>query len=452
MSTSAPTEMQVKKQNLNEATVQLDIVCSPSQVRSGFQKAVKQLGKKIKLPGFRPGQAPAAMLERAIPENDLYNAAADEILKSAFDAALKQESITPAGQPIVEFNKLEKDEAVCEFAVKIPLPPIVELGDYKALSYQSTAAEVTDEEVERQIEELRRRGGKQEKVTDRGIQEGDMAVVNIKQDGDQGDGRTFMTIAGQTFPGLDSQIMGMAAEEIKSAELEFPANFQDKDWAGTKANCQITIRSISSVQVPELDDTFAQSLNAQGVEDLKEKVVMGIKSAKEKMSNDMVHEQLLDQLSANSKIIVATTTWESVADRRLREMAAELGQQRKTLETYAKDQNMTVEQLREALQHEAKIHVERAVMIETIFKNEGMVISDDEANRHFIEVAQSNGIQPDDLPKFVKEYGPQIREEVIYRSMHSMVLNFLRENATQGEAPAAAPAAPKKKSTKKKSE
>lgn len=465
MSLASPTAMQIAREELNEATVKLDIVCSSDQVRSGFQKAIKSLGKKLRLPGFRPGQAPAAMVEKALNPQDLYGAAADNIVIAAINDAFKQQSIEPAGQPVVDLTKLEKDTSECEFSVKVPLKPIVELGDYKGLPVARPEIAVTDEEVERNLDELRRRGGKQEKITDRGIEEGDMAVVNIRVDGHEGEGRTFMTIAGQTFPQLDQLIMGMHAEEIKQAELDFPPTFQEKDWAGSKQKCHVTIRSISAVQMPELSDEFAASLNAEGLSDLRDKVRIGIQRAKESMTADMVNEQLMDALAARSRIVVATTTWESVAQRRLSEMAQELQRRKSNMEAYAKEQNMSVEELVAALEQEAKVHVERAVMIEHVFTAEKMKISETEANRHFLEIAQANGVEMDNLAQFAKEFGAQIREEVLYRAMHSQVMTFLTEHANvsvQAPDAAAKPKAakpkaeageePKKKSAKKKAE
>ena len=135
-------------------------------------------------------------------------------------------------------------------------------------------------------------------------------------------------------------------------------------------------------------------------------------------------------------------------------MAQELRGRNLTIEDYAKSQNMTPEDLQAAVENEAKLHVERAVMIEQVFRKEEMQITDEEANAHLIDVLIQNQVTQDGASKFLKDYGAQVREEVIYRTMHSKVLGFLAEHAEESAA-AAAPAeeaakAPAKKASKKK--
>ncbi len=435
---SLVNSMKVTRQDLNECTVLLDIVCGPDQVQAGFKKALKALGKQVKIPGFRPGSAPAAMVEKAIPEHELMNAAAEEILNGAYKQALKQEEIEPAGYPAVDFKKLERETSECEFSVKIPLPAKVELGDYSKVTAQKEEIDVTDQEVQAQIDELRKREGKHQKISDRGIQEGDMAVVNIKFKGEEGDGRSFMVVAGQTFPDLDKAISGMKVEEIKSAKLTFPDSFQEKDWANQTKDCSITIRSISAMQLPDLDEEFAKGFNLDSVEDLKDRVKDAIFNAKARSQQEQINEQLLDQVMQSSSIAVADTTWEGVADRRMQELEQELKNNNSTLEKYAEQNGMNLDELREALQAEAKLQVHRAVVIQNIFEKEGMQITDEEANRHFITIAQEQGVKPEDLQQFAKEYGAQLREEVIYRCMYSQVLGHLHKIAFGEQTPESA--------------
>jgi len=441
MSTEAPTKINITRTELNPCTIQLDIVCTPEQVESGFAKALKIISKKVRVPGFRPGQAPAKMVEKMVDPQALFEQAADEIVRDTFNKAIEQEDLKSDGRPSVSVTKFEKEPPECEYRVKVPLAPMVELAEYKGIPVSKGVATVSDEEVTRQIDELRKRGGKKQEVKDRGIEEGDVAVVNIRVEGMEGDGRNFMVIAGQTFASLDKAITGMRAEEIKSAKLEFPAGFQEKDWAGEKKDATITIRSVSAVAMPDLDDTFAQSLNAANLDDLKAKVTEAIRRAKDEVANEMVNEQLLDHLLQNSKVFVADNTWEDVANRRLTEMHEELLGKGSSLEEHAQANGMTIEQLVEAQKQEAKLHVERAVIIERIFTGEGMKITNEDLDAHFLEVARENNIPNEALPKFAKDYGAQIRDEIVFRSMYGKVMTFLAANASvtevgDGEAPA----------------
>jgi trigger factor len=421
--------MTVERNDLNECTIELKVVCTPEQIEKGFKKAIKQLGKNLRVPGFRPGTAPLGILEQNLPDREVAVQAAEEIVKDAYKQAVNDQGITPSGHPKMDLTEFNREENQLEFTALVPLRPIIEIEDYKGLKAEQPAVEITDEEIEQQLEELRKRGGQQQPVTERGIQEGDMAVVNIKLDGEEEDGRSFMIIAGQTFEALDAAISGMKAEEIKAVELTFPSTFQEKDWADTTKACHVTIRNVSGIELPEIDDDFAKKLRADSVDDLKAKIKIGLEHAKGRAATDAVNEQILGAILSTGRVIVPNTTWESVTDRRLQEMQAELAEAKSSLEEYAKEKGMTMEDLEQSLKDEAKVHVERAVVIEHIFEKEEMQITDEEVNRHFLDVAGENGIKEADLKKFADEHGAAIREEVIFRSMHSQVMQHLRDVA-----------------------
>ncbi len=450
MSTTATPPIKVTREDLNPCTIRLTVECTPEQVSNGFTKAIKKLGKKVRIPGFRPGLAPRKMVEEMLNPNDLYNAAAEEIIKVGYDAALAQDGTTPDAQPAINLVRLEKEPPECQFTIQIPLAPKVELGDHQAIKVNKTKVLVTDEEVEVQIDQLRKKEGKKQEVVDRGIEAGDAAVVNIKPDAEEGEGRTFMIMAGQTFADLDKAIAGMRPEEIKSATLSFPEIFQEKDWAGGEKSVTITIRSVSALQLPELDDNFAKNFKLENLDELKSRMKESIIQAKEQISREMVNEQLMDQLLSSSTIHVSDNTWEMVADRRLREIAQELQNKGSNIEKYAEQNGMTVDQLVEAQKEEAKLHVKRAVMIERIFVDQKMQVTDADANVHFINLAQEYQIPQEQLPKFLKEYGPQVRDEVIFRAMHAKVMDFLNEEATIVEVDGDAPESVKKPAPKTK--
>ncbi|MCW5937565.1 MAG: trigger factor [Fimbriimonadaceae bacterium] len=435
MSTAPTAEMKVTREDLNTCTVLLHVVCSPKQVDEGLGKAARGFAQRIKVPGFRPGTAPRSVIERMVDPNDYLNAAVDEAVRASLQQAIEESDLKPDQGPAVQVTKFDKDKLELEYTAKIPLPPVVELADYKGLEANRPKVEVTEKEVQRQIDELRQRKGKVEAVTSRGIQEGDNAVVNIRI-GDEDKGRNFVVVAGKTFETLDATIIGMGNEEIKHAKLDFPANFQEKDWAGTSHDAIVTIRSVSAVQAPELDDSFAQSLKADNVEELREKMREGLLSAKQQISQEMVNEQLLDQLVEKSQIQVADNTWEQVGSRRLNEMNAELQRQGRTLEEHAKANDLTVEELVQAQMKEAKLHVLRAVLIERIFRAEEMTISQQDVDRHFLQIASENKVPQEQLRHFAKEYGAQLREEIVFRAMYKQVIEFLNEHAKITDAPA----------------
>jgi trigger factor len=421
--------MQVTREDLNPCTVKLSVVCDPEQVKEGFEKALKQISKNVKMPGFRPGHVPKGMIEKLIDPSQLNEEAAEAIVRSAFRKAVEQEDIKPdpGTRPDVELVKIDQAEGVCEFNAKVPLPPVVELGEYLGLPVEKPIVEVTEDEIEDQIEELRKQRHSREAVTDRGAEDSDVAVVNIKLDGEEGEGRNFMTVVGKTFPQLDQALGGMRVEEMKQLDLTFPENFQEKDWAGKTFKCLVTLNSISSVTLPEIDDAFAQSLKTENVVDLKTKIRDGITRAKGDMVREMVSEQLLERLLERSKVEVSDNMWEQLANRRIYETEQEVRQQGKTMEQHAAENGMTVEALVDAWREKAKTHVVRALLIRTIFEREKMQVSNDDLNRELYVMANEFGMQPQEMLDSLQKN--QAMEELHYRSISRKVSDFLVEKA-----------------------
>lgn len=434
--------MVVTREELNPCTIQLKIDVASDDVRGAFDRAFKKLTKGIKVPGFRPGAAPKHMLEQAVDPNRVAELAADMIVRDNFSKALEQEKLEPHSQPSISIEKLDLAEAKCEFTAKIPLPPQVELADYRKLSATYPAFQVSDEEVDQQVDELRKGRSTRQAVVDRGIQPGDVAVLNIRVEG-EAEGRNFMTIAGQTFKDLDDAIVGLKPDEIKSLELTFPDNFQEKDWAGKKHKAHVSVRSISAQQMPELDDAFAQSLNIENLDELKTRVRDAITRAKQAIVDDYVNEQLLESLLEKSEVAVPDTMWEQVAMRRLNDLAAEQANKGKSMEQYAQEAGMSVEELINAWQEEAKTHVKRAVIVQKIFELESMQLTDADLNRELFEMAREYNTDPKELLAAMRKQNAL--SELQFRSVFRKVTDFLRSTADLAAIEeGAAPQKPKK--------
>lgn len=423
--------MQVTREDLNPCTVKLEIVCDPEQVKEGFDKAVKRISKNVRIPGFRPGHAPKNLVENAIDPDALAEEAAEKIVQNAYKKAIEEEKLEPYSKGAVELKEFSREELKCEFTAKVPLKPIVEVGDYSNLTVDKPSSEVTDEDIDQQLEEMRGKHTTREAVTDRGLQESDVALLNIKADGEEGDGRNFMIIAGQTFPELDALISGMNVEEMKAADLTFPASFQEKDWAGKTMHCQITLRSLSSVKLPELDDEFAKNYSLDNMDVMRERLKDIIKSTRENAVAEYVNEQILNQLLERSKVEVPDTMWESVVQQKLEDLARDLSEKKKTIEEYAKENGMELEQFIEAQKQEAKTYVLRAQLIQEIFQKEDMKLTDVELNRELNIMARDFRMEPKELLETLRKNGAL--QEITFQALNRKVMDFLNERAEAKE-------------------
>jgi trigger factor len=429
--------MHISRETLNPCTVKLSIVCEPNEVTEGFESAFRHLTKKVRLPGFRPGKAPRRLLEPYIGAEEWNEQAAEEMIRKVYPKAVDVEKleIDRTTLPHITVTEIDKAQGKFEFSVKVPLPPKVELGDYKGLPLHQPAVEVSDAEIDYELDELRQRGQTHAVVTDRGVVDGDIAVLNIKPDGEDVEGKTLVTIAGQNFPALDEAILGMKVEDMTHVELDFPEDFQQKEFAGKSLKAMVTLNSLSGVSLPTVDDAFAHSLKTENVEDLRNRLREAIGGAKRQMVRQLVHERLVDQLMQRSQVAVSDNMWENLANRRLEEFGQEQAEKGKTLADYAKEHGMSLEEFTLAWQGKAKLEVERALLIQTVYSKESMQVDNQDLNRELKEMSAEYELEPLELVETLKKNNAL--EELHFRALTRKVGDFLLSNAdvTIGDEP-----------------
>lgn len=428
--------MQVTREDLNPCTVKLDVVCTPDVVKEGFARAIKFFAKRVRVPGFRPGSAPRHLVEPTITQEQLAHQAADEILKQTVQKIVKEQDLKPYQAPKIRVTKVSEDPAECEFSMKVPLAPIVELGEYKGVPAESPSIEVTDEEVEYHLEEMRKSKGKRVAVTDRGAQEGDNAVVSIAIDGDEtgGEGRKFMVTIGKTFPALDEALTGMRAEEMKSVEIAFPEAFHEKDWAGKTLSCLLILRTLNAVSAPALDDQFAQTLSgdasgfkSENLDELKTKLREAIGHAKSQALAEYIDDQIFDHIVSHSKLEVPDTMWEDVAEQRLADLVQECTQRGETFEDYCKSNGMTVEEMVEKYKTIAKAQVLKGLVVRQIANVEKMKLSNQDLNAALFAMAQEYEMEPREMLEALKKNRALAQLE--FQALYRKVTTYLREKA-----------------------
>lgn len=419
--------MNITREDLNACTVKLKIDCEPTQVREGYDRAFKQASKKIKLPGFRPGTVPKAMIQQYLDEEELKDLAAENVVKSTFRKAMEEQGLEPYRTPQVEVASFDLDAGSCSYVLTVPLAPKVKLGEFDGLEVARPNPDVSDSEVDEQIEEIRRRRSTREAVTDRGSQEGDMAVVNMLPDGAEGTGRNFMIVVGQTFAELDAAVAGMAIDEVKHLTLKFPDGFGEKDWAGKEMGVQLTLRSLNAIVLPELDEEFAQSMNVENVEDLRARVRDGMRNAKLQAVEDYVNEQLLEAMLQRSEVEVPDTLWQEVASRRVGILMEDLREAKKSVEDYAQEQGMSLDELQAAIEREARTQVLRAQMIQEIYQLEDLKVTDQDLTLELITLSRQMNTTPDTLLADLRKN--KALNEVYHQAVHRKVMGFLRSKA-----------------------
>lgn len=420
--------MQVTREDLSPVTVKLTVVCDPDDVQKGIDKAYKQIAKSVRIEGFRPGTAPAALIKQAVDEQAVMERAAENIIRKAYREVIEQESIVPFTNPHVDLTKIQSDPPTCEFTILVGLEPIVELGDYIGLSVKQPFIRVTMDEIEEQLKGEQTRRARRSEVKGRAVQAGDYALIHLQPKDEDGEGRTFMTVVGKTFPQLDEALEGMSLEQLKELELTFPENFDEKDWAGKTMEMKLSIRSISNLELPELDDDFARDYQAEDMDELKARIEKALLGAKQEAARNYMIDQIFEQIEAASHVEVSDAMWEPVAAQRLREDEEEQRRSNKSLEEFAAENGMTLDKWVETRREEARNSVKRAVIVQEILKREKLEIDQEHFQQEAMFMARDYNVDANELILKINK-SEALQQELRLRTAFRVVSDFLLKNA-----------------------
>jgi trigger factor len=372
--------VKVKSDKVENRQAYLTIEMEPAEKEDYEEKAYKSLVKRVNIPGFRKGKAPRPTLERYVGKEKLTEEALNILIPEAYKKAVAQEKIEAFAQPTLE---IEKTEPVV-FKAVIPLAPIVNIGDYKAVRMQPEPVNVTDENINGAIEQLRHQYATWEPV-ERPVEYGDMVVMDV-----------FSTIEGQTsidrkgvqyqvtkdlplpVPGFPAEMVGMKRDEEKEFKLKFPADYARPELANKEASFKVKILEIKQEKLPDVNEDFVKMVNPdfKTVEELRGAVEGDIKRQLEERARLDFEDKVTGKVLADSSVEFPPVMTQMESDNMIR-----VDMQRAQITDFQEYQNTvgkTEKQLREQLEPEAKQHVTRSLVLDRIAREEKLSVSHEE--------------------------------------------------------------------------
>lgn len=373
--------MKVTNEKVENRQAYLTVEMEPAEVADYQEKAYKSIVKKANIPGFRKGKAPRPMVERYIGKEKFTEETLEIMIPEAYNKAVTQEKIEAYSQPTVN---LEKSEPEVVFKAIIPLAPVVTVGDYKSVKMEPEPVNVTDENVNAAIEQLRHQHATWEPV-ERPVEFSDMVVMDVTS---TIEGQTFLDRKGAQYqvtkdlplpaPGFGEQLVGMKRDEEKEFKLTFPADYARQELANKEAQFKVKINEIKQEKLPEMNDEFAGTVKPEfkAFDELKKAVFDDIKQQLEDRARLAFEDKVVVKVLEISNVEFPPVMTQSETDNMIRS-----DMQRMQIEDFQDYQNTvgkTEKQLREQLEPEAKSHVKRALVLEKIAGEEKLEVSHDE--------------------------------------------------------------------------
>ena len=403
--------MAVKTEQVEKNLVKLVFEVTSEDFEKAVNKVYLQNRGKITVAGFRKGKAPRSIVEKMYGEGVFYEDAINMVLPDAYEAAVKESELDVVARPEIDIEgDIKKGEPVV-FTALVTTKPEVKLGKYKGVKIEKIEHNVTDEDVNKALEDEQKKNARVIYVEDRAVESGDIAVIDFdgSVDGvafDGGKGEDYeLEIGSNTFiPGFEDQLIGAKTGDEVKVEVKFPEEYHAADLAGKDAVFMVKVKSIKTKELPELDDDFASEVSEfDTLEEYK-------KNIKEKLEEQAAERVKAETENAVVEAVVKTAEFDLPdamvdfeIDRNVNDFAQRLRYQGLDINTYLSYMGGDMDSFRENFREQAKTSCSTTLVLEAIMKKEGIEADPEEFETNLVDMAKKYNMELDKLKELISD-------------------------------------------------
>lgn len=402
--------MSVQVEKLEKSMAKLTVEVAAEEFDAALTKAYQKSRSKISIPGFRKGKAPRAMIEKMYGAGIFYEDAANIIIPDAYESAAEESGLEIVAQPEIDVIQMEKGEAFI-FTASVAVKPEVTLGEYKGIELEKRTAEVTDEEVDEEINRIRETNSRMITVDDRAAQDGDTVLIDFDGyvDGEQFEGgkaeNYSLTLGSHSFiDTFEEQLVGKNIGEETEVHVTFPDQYQAEELQGKPALFKVTIKEIKVKELPELDDDFAQDVSeCDTLEEYKAETRTKLTESKEAALKREKEEDIVNQIIENATMDIPEQMVDAQTRQMTQEFAGRLQSQGLSLEQYMQFTGMNPQKMVEELKPQALKRIQSRLVLEAVVAAENIEISEEEFNKEVENIASMYSMEADKFKEMISE-------------------------------------------------
>jgi trigger factor len=394
--TSSDLSVAVERQP--DSRVQLRVEAPASDLDTAVDAALRRLAGRVRLPGFRPGKAPAAMVERAVGWDAVRQEAVDALLPVLYTRALDQAGVQPVDDPQLDIEPVERGRPFV-FTATVTVRPDVDLRDYLALRVDVPATEVTDEQVEEMVEELRRRNSELRDV-ERPAQSGDVLRCTLVMrrgeetlSGEQEEDRDLDIDRERLLPGLADALIGMEAGGQRSFQLTLPEDFNREELRGATVDVDVSVSAVRERILPPLDDSLApldEHAHATTLDELRVHYRARLEEISAERDRESLEAAALEALRDHVGLELPESMVEHEVDRQIADLDMRLQQMGMPLDRYLEYTGTTVEKLRGERREGAVQRLRLELALDALAEAEGLEVDEAAVVREEERLAQGH--------------------------------------------------------------
>ncbi len=392
-------------EQLSPTRVRINVEVPFTELQPDFDRAYKQLAQQVRLPGFRPGKAPAKLLEARIGRGAVLEQVVNDALPSRYSEAVTTSDVQPIGQPEIEITKIEDgDELV--FTAEVDVRPKIDLPDLNALEITVDPVEVTDEEVDKELESLRARFGTLTGV-ERAAQTGDFVSIDLAAtvDGEAvpeaaTEGLSHEVGSGQLVEGLDDAIVGLSAGETRV----FTTTLAAGEHAGKEAQVTVTVNSVKERELPDADDEFAQLASEfDTIDELKASLSDQVARLKRIQQAEKIRDAALETLLGQVEVPLPENIVQAQVDESVHNALHGLDHDEERLAQALEEQGSSREKFEADARENAEKGLKTQLLVDTIADELEVQVGQDDLTERLVLQSRQYGIEPQQLLQFLQE-------------------------------------------------
>lgn len=368
-------------------------------------RVTNEFSRQAKVPGFRPGKIPASVVRNRFAK-EIQEEVVSRLLGSSFRAVVQEKGLEPVGEPQLEHLDPFIDGAPMKFKARFEVKPQIVLGEYRGLEIEDPKIEVTDTDVDAMIERLREQASAYRVETERGLEEGDFAVIDIASTGDEIEPKTdsghFKMGEETPLPELHDALRGKKPGETAAFDKTYGEDANQEAWRGKTIHHEVTLKEIRVQEKPDVNDDFARSVGGwETVAQMREQIAADIRRHREVEALRFKRSQVGDKLLAAHDFDVPESLVEDELGKSLNNYARYLASQGVNLETAELDWRKIGEDFRP----EAVKRVKRSLILEAIARKENIEVSDVEVDAEIRRAAREQERDFADVKHHLKHDG-----------------------------------------------
>ncbi len=434
--------MSLQVEKLEKNMAKLTIETEVEEFEKAIEKAYQKQKSKISIPGFRKGKVPRQMVEKMYGKEVFFEDAANILIPDAYDKALDECEEDIVSSPTIEVTQIEAGKPFV-FTATVALKPEVKLGKYKGVKIDKIETEVTDEEVDAQLERERENNARNITVDDRPVEDGDMTTLDFEGfvdgvafEGGKGENYPLTIGSGAFIPGFEEQLVGAKIGEETEVKVTFPEDYQAEHLQGKEAVFKCTVREIRKKELPELNDEFASDISEfDTLAEYREDVKKNLQEQKTKDAKREREDAAVKAAVEASEMEIPEAMLETQQKQMVEEFAQRITMQGISMEQYLQLTGSNYQQMVEQVKPQAEERVRSRLVLEAVAKAENLEATEEDYEEELKTMADVYQMEADKVRELMRERDKKsIMQDLAVRKAAEFIAENAKESKTASKA------------------